>query len=330
MSAKTSLRSFNLNTLPVLREILLHGSVSKAAKALHVSQPALSGALKLLRHQFGDELIVRSHGAMKLTPKAEAMLAPLEQALSAVQQLLLPSAGGPAAPPIVFRIATNDHVMNILGGPLIQTLLREDLRIMPHFLSAGGHTAGQLLSGEIDFIIMPKLALVGSHVSSRDQDSLNSEPLFSEPLVGIGRRDDKELADGLSVEDYLMRNHVSLDLDAERNISVEQAFLAGNSLKQNDVARFSCYSALFGAISATRCIALVPNSLAMAVENMFDLQVFTPPIEFPKLEWTIIWHRRNDNNAEFFQFVNIIKSCILYAVKKFETSKLFSAELPEI
>jgi DNA-binding transcriptional LysR family regulator len=316
MNAKTSLRSFNLNTLPILREILRHGSVSKAAKALNVSQPALSGALKQLRHQFDDELIVRSHGSIKLTPKAEAMLAPLEQALSAVQQLILPATEDPSAPPTVLRIATTDHIMNLLGGPITQILLQEELKVMPHFLSASGHTAGQLLNGEIDCIIMPKLSLVGSHVSSRDQDSLNSELLFSEPLVGIGRRDDQELERGLSVKDYLERPHVSLDLDAERNISVERAFLAGNSLQQNDIAKFSCYAALIGIVAATRCIALVPASLAKAVEFIFNIQLFNPPLAFPPLEWTMIWHRRNDSNEKFAQCRTILKSCVRHMTEE--------------
>ena len=314
MNAKTSLRSFNLNNLPVLREILRHGSVSKAATALHVSQPALSGALKQLRYQFNDELIIRSRGSMKLTLKAEALLAPLEQALAAVQQLILPGAENPSAPPTVFKIATNDYVMFLLGAPLVQMLLQEELRIMPHFVSAGGHSAQQLLNGEIDFIIMPKLALVGSHVGSRDQDSLNSEFLFSEALVGIGSDDDKELADGFTIEGYLEREHVSLDLDPDRNISVEQAYLAGNSLKQNDIARFSCYMALLGIVASTRCIALVPASLAKAARIVFDLQTFIPPISFPPLEWTIVWHRRNDNDRQVAQIRTIIKSCVSHAI----------------
>lgn len=317
-----SLRSFNLNNLPVLREILRHGSVSKAAIALHVSQPALSGALKQLRYQFADELIVRSGGSMKLTPKAEALLAPLEQALAAVQQLLVSGEEDASAPPNRFRIATADHVMNLLGAPLVQVLLQEELRIMPHFLSAGGHSAQQLLNGEIECIIMPKQTLLGSHFSSRDIDSLNSEPLFSEALVGIGARDDKELAEPMTTERYLAREHVSLDLDPERNISVEQAFLAGNSYKQNDVARFSCYSSLLGIVAASRCIALVPENLAKASAALFGLQIFNPPIAFPQLEWTMVWHRRHDSDKKCNQFRSIVKSCASHANNNLELRKV--------
>ena len=311
MSSQISLRSFNLNTLPILREILRHGSVGKAAIALNVSQPALSGALKQLRHQFGDELIVRTKGSMKLTPKAESMLAPLEQALAAVQQIITPGTESPLAPPTVLTIATNDHVMNILGAPLVHLLLQEKLNIRPHFLVAGGHTPGQLINGTIHCVILPRLALVGSHVGAREFDSLNSELLFSEELVGIGRREDTELANGLSLEDYLNRPHVTFSMDFERNISVEQAFLAGNSLKQNDIVRFSSYSALLAAVASTGCIGLVPRSLARFAQSLFDLQIFAPPLAFPPLEWTMIWHRRTDDDEKLVQSRTILKACAL-------------------
>lgn len=312
---RRNLRSFNLNTLPILREILLEGSVTKAAAKLNVTQPALSAALKQLRYQFDDKLLIRVGGKMKLTAKAEALLAPLEQTLSAVQELITPPAEDPRQPPTVIRIASTDHVMSFLGGPLAQLLLEDNVRILPHFLNAGGHSPLQLLNGDIDFIILPKQVLIGSHVSARDHASLISEPLFSEHLVGIARGIDKDLERGLSVEAYLARPHVSFAIDTERNISVESAFLAANSLKQNDIARFSCYNALLGVVASTQSIALVPANLAHAVQDTFGLTIFTPPIAFPPLEWTMIWHNRNDGNDTLSQFRTILKSCAEYALR---------------
>lgn len=312
---RKNLRSFNLNTLPVLREILLQGSVTKAAVKLNVTQPALSATLKQLRYQFDDELLIRVGGEMKLTAKAEALLAPLEHALSAVQEFITSPAEAPSQPPTVIRIASTDHVMSFLCAPLAQLLLEDNVRILPHFLNAGGHSPSQLLNGDIDFIILPKQVLIGSHVSIRDHASLNSEPLFSEDLVGIGRGIDKDLERGLSVEAYLARPHVSFAIDTERNISVESAFLAANSLKQNDIARFSCYNALLGAVASTQSIALVPANLAHAAQDSFGLTIFTPPIAFPPLEWTMIWHNRIEGNDTCSQFRTILKSCAEYALR---------------
>lgn len=313
MRESKNLRSFNLNTLPILHEILLQGSVSKAAIKLNVSQPALSAALKQLRLQFDDELLIRSGGSMGLTPKAKALLAPLEQALSVVQQLITPSAENSDQPPTPVRIATNDYVMNSLGTSLTQLLLQEKPEFTPLFLSAGGQTPLQLINGDIDLVICPKQIVAGSNVNARDQDSMNSEFLAAEALVGIGRGNDEDLARGLSVEEYLARPHVSFDTDCERNITVEQAFLAAHSLRQNNIARFSCYTPLLGIVASTQCIGLVPIGLAQAVKNTFGLSIFTPPIAFPPMDWTMIWHRRNDKDDKFAQFRAILKSCVGFA-----------------
>lgn len=312
MDDKKSLRAFNLNTLPVLREILRHGSVGKAAKALGVSQPALSAALKQLRHHFDDQLVVRSNGLMKLTPKAESILSPLEDALFAVQNVITPETEESGKRKSEIKIATNDHIMATLGVPLSQFILRDDVNILPQFLSAGEHSAGQLISGEIDYVIAPKFVMLTSGISVRDLKSTKSETLFSEPMVGIGHRDDRALLNELSEEEYLKYPHASFEIAPNQNISMEQAYLAGNSLVQNDIVRFSSYSALLSAITQTRCIALVPISFARKFKALFDVDIFRPPIAFPPIEWILIWHHRNDDIGRHAQFREIMKSCALH------------------
>ena len=54
----------DLNLYSVFIEIMRHGSVSKAADALNLTQPAASNALARLRTQMGDPLFVRTRGGM--------------------------------------------------------------------------------------------------------------------------------------------------------------------------------------------------------------------------------------------------------------------------
>lgn len=314
MTNQKNLRAFNLNTLPILREILRHGSVGKAAEAIGVSQPALSAALKQLRHHFDDELIVRSKGSMKLTSRAENILSPLEEALSAVQNILEPVQESKYWSPTVMKIATNDHLMTTLGGPLSQLLLKDKISILPQFLSAGAHSARQLVSGEIDYIIAPKFVMLSSRLNVSDLKLINSEPLFTENMVGIGCQRDGVLLSELSIEEYLQQPHATFEIDPDQNISMEQAFLVSNNLVQNDIIRFSCYTALLSAITQTQCIALVPRSLAKTFESLFDIVEFNPPVAFPPIEWTMIWHRRNDENDRHMQFRTIMKGCSLHVI----------------
>jgi DNA-binding transcriptional LysR family regulator len=44
------------------------GSVKAAAKALNVSEPAVSGAVRALRREFSDDLYIRAGGVIELTP----------------------------------------------------------------------------------------------------------------------------------------------------------------------------------------------------------------------------------------------------------------------
>ena len=315
MENKKNLRAFNLNSLPVLREILRHGSVGKAASALGVSQPALSAALKQLRYHFDDQLVVRTAGLIKLTPKAESLLFPLEDALAAIQDVITPGTQRSNIQKSLLKIASNDHIMALFSGPLGQLILKDNPRLLPQFLSASGHSARHLVTGEIEYVIAPKFVMLSSGVSVSDLKLINSEHLFSEPMVGIGHQDDLELLKTMTIEEYLNHPHVSFEIDAEQNISMEQAYLSANSLIQNDIIRFSCYTALLSAVTHTRSIALVPMSLAKTFKAVFEIAIFEPPIAFPPIEWTMIWHRRNDNIDQHVQFRKIMQRCVKQMTK---------------
>ncbi|MEN5300770.1 LysR family transcriptional regulator [Pseudomonas sp. TWI628] len=52
-----------------------HGNISHAAQALHLSQPAVSGQLKLLQEDFGEPLYQRAGRGVRLTAAGEQLLA---------------------------------------------------------------------------------------------------------------------------------------------------------------------------------------------------------------------------------------------------------------
>ncbi|MFI8558588.1 LysR substrate-binding domain-containing protein [Pseudomonas putida] len=56
-----------------------YGNISHAALALHLSQPAVSGQLKLLQDAFGEPLYQRAGRGVRLTPAGEQLLAHAER-----------------------------------------------------------------------------------------------------------------------------------------------------------------------------------------------------------------------------------------------------------
>ena len=85
-----NLNSLDLNLLVALDALLREANVSRAAMRIGLSQPAASHALQRLRDLIGDPLLVRSGARMELTPRAQALRAPLAQALDQVRSLFIP------------------------------------------------------------------------------------------------------------------------------------------------------------------------------------------------------------------------------------------------
>jgi LysR family transcriptional activator of mexEF-oprN operon len=83
------LGEFDLNLLLTFALLYRECSVSRAARCLHVGQPAVSNALAKLRRYFDDPLFIRSYRRMLPTPKAVKLADAIFPVLQDVQKLLV-------------------------------------------------------------------------------------------------------------------------------------------------------------------------------------------------------------------------------------------------
>ncbi|MFJ9991840.1 LysR family transcriptional regulator [Pseudomonas putida] len=82
-------RKFDLNSLVTFLAVYQACGVSRAAKRLNVTQPAVSNVLGKLRMRFDDPLFVPSGRSVRPTPKAELIAQALAPAMRMLQALLL-------------------------------------------------------------------------------------------------------------------------------------------------------------------------------------------------------------------------------------------------
>lgn len=90
----------NLRQIEVFRAVMTAGSVTDAARLLHVSQPGISRMLAHIELQLGMRLFDRSRGKLRPTPEAQALYAEVEQVYRGVQRIderarQLKEGGGP-------------------------------------------------------------------------------------------------------------------------------------------------------------------------------------------------------------------------------------------
>src|SRR5204862_7565708 len=131
-----NIRCTNLNWLERNLLVALYGvgsepNVSRAAMRTGLSQPAASHALQRLRDLIGDPLLVRTGARMELTPRAQALRAPLAQALDQVRSLFISDDFDAARSERQFRLMMPDLAVELLMPPLMAkiTKLAPNVRI---------------------------------------------------------------------------------------------------------------------------------------------------------------------------------------------------------
>jgi DNA-binding transcriptional LysR family regulator len=99
------------------------GSVKAAARALGVSEPAVSEAVKALRRDLGDELFVRRAGGIELTPGGQRLAGAAAEILGIADQArrAVREAHGEAA---LLRVAATPTVSEHVAGPLVDAFRR--------------------------------------------------------------------------------------------------------------------------------------------------------------------------------------------------------------
>jgi DNA-binding transcriptional LysR family regulator len=100
----------DLNLLRVFDAVMTELNVTRAADRLHMTQPAVSNALKRLRHLLNDDLLIKVPTGVRATPKAVQVWHPLREALLQIRQTLEPSAFDAATATTSFTIAMNDFI----------------------------------------------------------------------------------------------------------------------------------------------------------------------------------------------------------------------------
>jgi LysR family transcriptional regulator, nod-box dependent transcriptional activator len=254
-------RHDNLNSLPVLREILRHGSIARAAEVLHLTLPALRNTLRQLRGYFGDELIGRQGREMRLTLKAEAVLQPLKFALSSVQDVSRNSSFDAAYSTEQFQIAMTDHSMSLLAAPFTAIISKEGPQMQARFVGVSNSIVADFAGGKIDMIVCPGAILTSDHFNAMQLARERTEHLC-----------------------------------AEQHPSMEQADLASLGYRQHDRITLASYLLLPAVVAKTGCLSLVPLSVAEQASHMHPIQFVEPPIKIPEFEQVMVWHERDEAN----------------------------------
>jgi hypothetical protein len=176
--------AFDLNLLIVFDALLTDRSVTRAARRLGLSQPALSNALSRLRDGVGDRLFERSRDGMQPTARAMAMAVPVRTALKAFDRALAKPQTS-RLPERRVTIGANSYAQCVLL-PRVIRLLKE---------SASGVTL------DVRSPSSAEAALTVDWTSNLASNAASSAVVIRDPLVCVTREPTKS-ADRVGLEGH--------------------------------------------------------------------------------------------------------------------------------
>lgn len=308
----SQLHGSNLNLLNVLRSILNHRSVTKAAEELNVTQAAVSNSLRKLREHFADDLLVRDGRGLRLTPKADQLVGPLNEAISALHKILEIQSFDPAQSRQRFRIATASSMVATISGAVSKILATEAPHVTLQFVTATARSSQDLHTDKIELILAPRqIALAASLEPTRSEEPVSVEHLFSEPFVCVVNSANDEFRDGITNEQYLAHPHASFYLDLDLHASLEHGYIQEHRLDQFDRMLTSDFSLLPLLAASSDCIALVPRSLAKMASQILPIRIHPCPLPIPHIDMLSIWNRRRDDDPEIQWLRSLLRRCVV-------------------
>lgn len=297
-------KKLDLNLLLALEALLAESNVTRAAKRLNLSQPALSAQLNRLRLLFADELLMPTSRGVLPTALASELQAPLQHALDQIRALVGSARlFDPASATLTLTISSSDYMQMAV---LLPFLLELNARA-PHLkiMLQQGHDSDvvkdQLQRGDVDIAFL------------QSEDVENSDLRFVDVLheqyIGIARKG-SVTTPRMPLDQFVASRHIIVSPRAEGFRGATDDALAAIGLAREVAFAVSSFVFLVEAVSRSEFIALAPARLANGSKDRVD--TFEPPVPVVGFRIAMVWHdRTHDHPARAWLREQLIAFCAM-------------------
>ncbi|NJQ03158.1 LysR family transcriptional regulator [Streptomyces zingiberis] len=284
----THIERLDLNLLVPLMALLEERNVSRAARRVHLSQPAMSRTLRRLRETFDDDLLVRSPSGYRRTPCAERLQQQLAVLLPQIADLFTREDFSPGTAAETFRLTGTDYAASVIGEELFRTVMQLSPQSRLHYRPWHEGVFDDLQRGAMD------LAFFGSEPPA----SLRAEPLFTEEFVCVRDREHAPAGHApLDLADYLRAVHVVVDISHGMQ-GIVDASLRRAGVERTVGLTVPYHYAALQAVARTPLVATLPRRLldAGGAGPSGTFHVVPAPAAIDRMTYLMLWHPRLDND----------------------------------
>lgn len=301
-----NLSKIDLNLFVVFDAIVQSGSLTSAARQLHLSQPAVSHALARLREALGDPLFIRQGHRMQPTAFALSLTPVVRQALHTLQAGIRggPSGFEPARSDRAFTIGMRDILESLTLPGLMAHIRQHAPGVSVNSIQVERHDiADALRQGRVDAAVDIALPVSAE---------VNHTRLVLDKLVVVARQDHPVIGQGpLRLDDFLAASHVLVSA-RRQGLGLEDHELSRQGLRRQIGLRCRHYFAGCRVVSQTDMLLTMPEQYARVANRHFDNTLHAFPLAPAQLDAHLYWHTAQHEDPANRWF----RQCVMAAVQK--------------
>ncbi|HLG56431.1 MAG TPA: LysR family transcriptional regulator [Vicinamibacterales bacterium] len=280
----------DLNLLPIAFALYDELNVSRAARALGMSQPAVSMALRRLREAFNDPLFVRVPTGIVPTPRAHTLVRAARPLLDELQHSLrAKETFDPARTASTFTIALTDVGELAFLLRLFKAFRAQaPMCVIRSVVVPPAQLAHELEQGEIDLAV--------GYYPTLSSKNFRQRRVETQRFACLMRTEHPRRAPRLLVKEFAALEHIAVRAEGRSQELIER-FFERRRVRRNIVLVTPHFLSIPFVVGGSDLVATIPERLAgyFASQSAALSVVALPFADEVLLELKLHWHRRFDN-----------------------------------
>ena len=299
-------RNLDLNLLRVFDEVMRERSLTKAARNLSLTQPAVSNALRRLRETLGDELLTRGGasqpggagyaGGLQATPVALALWPTVREALQNLQNALSTEAFSPQTNTSSLVLAMADATAAELVPPLINVLEREAPGMSIRVVPLSTRDPRKLLQEGIADIALgffPRLLAELAAQPVPQTGAFNHSRLYDGNYACVMRQSHPLAKQALTLDNYCAARHLLVSFSGRPFGLIDEA-LAAQGRRRRVVLTVNQFFTAGRVVANSNLLTVLPSHFVSVTGIANELVQQALPFEVPAVHEDALWHHRVD------------------------------------
>jgi DNA-binding transcriptional LysR family regulator len=294
-------RTLDLNLLRVFDQVMADRNLTRAARNLSMTQPAVSNALNRLRDALGDRLVSRSGYGVEPTPRALALWPAVSDALRQLESTLAPGDFTASEATNTFVLAMADATAAELMPGLVEIIERDAPGVSMRVLPLTTRDPRRLLDeGQVDLAVgfFPAvLADLTAQAQAGGMAAFDHQRLYDGEYVCVMRKGHPLASGPMTLKRYTSAHHLLVSFSGRPFGFVDEA-LASLGRKRRIVLTVNQFFTAGRVVASSDLLTVLPRHFVGVTGMAQELVLRELPFEVPPVHVDSLWHRRQGQRSD--------------------------------